>query len=210
MTNLITFPAMPLRPVLCGPDVSPSVALVPDQLHVALTVDDGTGVRPVTHDDLQAWHTTVEALMPMALNRLEQESDASRWLGIDTVPGMALYPAEDGESSARMLILPRLIDDWPLAGVAVIAPTRDQLIAVPLGEMADLDALNVMVSTARYAHKGGNNPLSDQAFWTDGRVWRPIRVRHSAEGVEVHLPEEARSGISQLAAMGLVALAGEA
>ncbi len=209
MTTLITFPAMPIRPVLCGPERLPSAALVPGQLHVALTVDDGTGVRPVTSDDLVAWNTTVEALLPMALDRLAAESDASSWLGIDTVPGMALYPATDGESSARMLILPRLIHDWPLAGVAVIAPTRDQLIAVPLGEMADLDALNVMVSTARYAHRG-DKPLSDQAFWTDGRVWRPIRVHHDDEGVEVHLPEEARAGISQLAAMGLVALAGEA
>lgn len=210
MTSLITFPAMPLRPILCGPDVEPSIPLVEGHLHIALTVDDGVGLRKVTRQDLAAWNATLEDLYRVALQRLGQESDAYAWMGVDTVPGMALYQAEDGLSSSRMLILDQLVDDWPIAGVVVAVPGRDQLIAVPLTEIGDIDALNVMVTAAGMAFEDGDAPLTNQAFWTDGETWELVRVEHEQDNVRVYLPERARAAIRRLAAMGLVACAGEA
>lgn len=211
MTTLLPFPAMPLRPVLCGPDEQPSLPLVDGLLHVGLTVDEGTSLRRVTAEDLTSWNATIEQLVPIAMERLASESRKSDWLGVDTVPGMALYQSGDGQSSSRMLVLDRLVDDWPLAGVVVVVPSPDQLIAVPLAEMDDLDALNVMVTAARIVFDNeGEAGLTDQAFWTDGSSWHHVRVEHDGDHTQVFLPPLAQAGVARLAAMGLVATAGEA
>ena len=210
MSTLLTFPAMPLRPVLCSPDTQLSLPVVEGLLHVALTVDDGAGIRPVDESDLEAWNATLEQLLPVALDRLTRESSDRDWIGVDTVPGMALYQADDGRSSSRMLILDHLVDDWPLAGIAVVVPAPDQLIVVPLNDMEDLDALNVTVTAAKIAAEREADALTDQAFWTDGTAWHHIKVEHDGDHTQVYLPAPAQAGIGRLAAMGLVATAGEA
>lgn len=210
MTSLLPIPAMPLDARLVSPDVQPSLPLVDGLVHVALWVDDGAGPRLVTDEDLQAWNSTLDGLLPAALERLREASAAADWIGVETVPGMALYQALDGNSSARALILGHLVRDWPLAGVAVVTPSPDQLIAVPLHSVDDLDALNVMIASARVAWENSASPLTDQALWTDGTRWHHIRVAHDPDHIEVRLPPAAEHAIRQLAAMGLVATAGEA
>ncbi len=210
MSNLYAIPAMPLRPVLCGPGDEPSAPVVPGLLHVGLTLDEGDGTRRVTHGDLAAWGVTLDALLPLALERLAAESPVAGWHPVEPVPGLALYQALDGHSSARMLVLDRMLDDWPLGGVVVTVPSADQLMAVPLHAIDDLDALNVMVTAAQLAHGASDAPLSDQAFWTDGTRWEHVQVTHHDDTVQVVLPPQARLGITRLAALGMVAAAGEA
>lgn len=205
-----TLLAMPLRPRLIGPEAPLSVAFVPGHLHVALTVDDGAGPRPVTEADLTAWGTTVEQLLPMAINRLRRESRINDWQPIDTVPGMSTLVTGDGAAAARMLCISDLVGDWPLGGIIVVAPTPDQLLAVALHDVSDIEALNVMISAAQFAHMGAEEPLSNQAFWTDGHGWEHVAIRHCESEVDVSLPDALRDRLGHLAAMGMVAIAGEA
>lgn len=205
-----TMIAMPLRPRLVQPDVRPSVPLVEGQLHIALTVDVGDGPRPVTEVDLEAWSTTIEDLLPMAVTRLRRESRIEDWRPVDTVPGMNTLITGDGASSSRMLCMDDLVGDWPLGGVIIAVPSPDQILVVPLHDVSDIEALNIMISAAHFAHMSAEEPLSNQAFWTDGHAWEHVFIQHNESDVEVSLPETLRNRLGHLAAMGLVATAGEA
>ncbi len=208
--STVIFPAMPLRPRLVTPDVTPSMPLIPGELHVALTVDEGAGPRDVDEDDLTAWNATIAQLLPMAISRMDRESSKSSWRAVDTIPGMFLLRSGDSNASARMLNLHNLMEFWPTGGVCVIVPSPDQLMAVPLTSVSDIDALNVMVTAAHYAHGSAEHPLSDQAFWTDGNQWHLITLTHSDDDVHMDAPTPLLDTLTRLAAIDLVAVAGEA
>ena len=192
------------------PNETPSVPFIDGQLHIGLQVDDGAVVRPVTESDLLEWRTSVEALLPEALQALANDTDWREWQVVHTVPGMELYLAGDGLSSSRMLVLDNLVYAWPLGGIVIAIPSADQLMAVRLDSIDDLDALNVMVTAAFYAHGQAEKGLTDQVFWNDGERWRHLRVVHGSTLVEIDPPAAFVEAVGRLAAMDMVATAGEA
>lgn len=208
--STLAFPAMPLRPSLVTPEVVPSMALIPGTLHIALTVDEGSGPRRVDAGDLIAWNTTIDELLPMAINRMNRESSKNSWRSVDTIPGILLLRTGDGNASARMLNIQTLMEYWPTGGVVIIVPSADQLMAVPLTSVADLNALNVMVTAAHYAYGSAEEPLSDQAFWTDGTRWHQINVTHTEEDTHMDAPVQLLNTINHLAAIDMVSVPAEA
>jgi hypothetical protein len=201
---------MRILPRLVSPTEQPSVPFIDGQLHIGLLVDDGVVVRPVTENDLLIWRTSIEALMPKAIEALGSNTDWRDWQAVHTVPGMELYLAGDGLSSSRMLIMEQLVHAWPFGGVVVAVPSADQLMAVRLDSVSDLDALNVMVTAAHYASIQSENGLSDQVFWHDGERWHHLDVVHNLRSVEIDPPAAFMDAIGHLAAMGMVMAAGEA
>lgn len=210
MSQLLPFPGLPIRPVLYGPDEPNSLVLVPGVLRVGLMLDEATGSRRVTPDDLTAWGASLPSLLALALTRMEQDSATDHWVSVDAVPGLSLYQAPDGHNAARMLLLDRLVPVWPVAGLVVAVPANEQLFAVALDRLDDLEALNVLVVAAGLAHQATDRPITDQAFWTDGRRCLPIAVDHEGDEVVVTLPPEAHEAVARLAALGFAAVAGEA
>ena len=204
------FPAMPIRPRLCGPDVRMSVPLVDDQVRVCLTVNDGTQVRVVTEHDLRDWNVSFDTLLEVAVDALRRESAPSDWRPVDTVPGMAMLVTGDARASTRMLLIDELIGDHPLGGVVVVVPAHDQLMAVPLRDVEDLEAMNVMVSAAHFAWESSDQPLTNQAFWHDGQRWHRVDVEHIDDEVHIRPAPEMLNRINQLAAIGLVGAIAEA
>ena len=204
------FPAMPIRPKIVGPEVQPSIPLVEGLLHVALTVDDGGHPRLVTQEDLDSWGASLEALVEVARERLLLESGPRDWIEVDTVPGMIMLVGGDERASNRMLVMEHMLRDWPLGGVVVVVPATDQLLAVPMTNVSQLDAMNVMVTAANYAYQSTSMPITNQAFWTDGKSWHPIVITHNDAEVHIEPPPALLDAIGRLASMGLVAVAGEA
>jgi len=199
-----------ILPRLVSPTEQPSVPFIDGQLHIGLQIDDGTIVRPVTEADLLEWRTSIEALLPKAIAELAVDTDWRDWQVVHTVPGMELYLAGDGLSSSRMLVLERLVHAWPLGGVVIAVPSSDQLMAVRLDSVVDLDALNVMVTAAHYAKSQSNTGLSDQVYWNDGKRWHHLRVVHKETTVEIDPPAAFVDTVGRLAAMDMVVAAGEA
>ncbi len=199
-----------ILPQFVSPTHQPSVPFIEGQLNIGLVVDDGVVTRPVTETDLLQWRTSIEALLPDAIATLADDTDWRDWQVVHTVPGMELYLAGDGLSSSRMLVLDRLVHAWPLGGVVVAVPSADQLMAVRLDSVADLDALNVMVTAAGYANNQSDAGLSDQVFWHDGERWHHMRVVHDTMTVEIDPPTAFVDAIGRLAAMDMVMAAGEA
>lgn len=211
MTHLLPFPGLPVRPVLFGPEEPDTLPVVAGVLHVGLVLDDVDGPRRVTQEDLGAWGASTASLLALALNRLALGSDADRWVPVEAVPGLAIYQAEDGESASRLLVIDQLISAWPLGGVVVGIPASNQLFAVTLETLDDLDALNVLVVATQFAYEAADQPLTDRVFWTDGRRWLPVAVRHTDDDeVVVELPDAAQAALGRLAALGFAAVAGEA
>lgn len=203
-------PGFTFLPRLVRPGDQPSVEIVAGHLSVGLTVEEGMVVRPVTAEDLEAWSTTVEALLPLALRRLREESPEASWQTVHSVPGMRLFLSGDGQSASRMLIIDHLVQTWPLGGVIVACPSPDQFLCVPLDTVEDLDALNVMATATRFAHQVSRHPLSDQVFWHDGERWHHLEVRHAEDSVEIDPPSAFLETIGRLAAVDLVPVAAEA
>jgi hypothetical protein len=201
---------MPIRPRICGPEVQPSLPLVEGHLHIALTVDDGGDPRLVTQDDLDAWGTSLDVLIDVARQRLLLESGPSDWIDVETVPGMIMLVGGDERASNRILVMDHMLREWPLGGVVVVVPAADQLLAVPMTEVSQLDALHVMITAAHYAHGTSSVPITDQAFWTNGQEWHTISIRHTESEVHIEPPAALLDVIGQLASMGMVAVAGEA
>lgn len=205
-----SFPGLPLRPRLCDPQFTPSIPLIDGHLHAAVYLDDGVDERPVTEEDCKQWGTTLSALMEVACERLRAESSPLDWCPVDTVPGMLLLAGGDGHASNRMLIFEEMFQDLPLGGVAIVVPSQDQILAVPLSDVTQLDALHTMFSAAFHANATSTQPLTDQAFWTDGKSWRHVELFHGEEETEVEPPDDMLDAIGRVASMGLVAIAGEA
>lgn len=204
-------PGLTLRPRLVRPGVAwPSLELVPGHLAVGLTVEEKEAVRQVTSGDLSRWSTSVERLMPLALDQLRLESPRARWQPVSSVPGMKLFLSGDGESASRMLIMGHLLQNWPLGGVIVACPSADQFLCVPLDSVEDLDVLHVMATATRFAHQVAREPLSDQIFWSDGKGWHHLRIRHTDQAVEIDPPDEFLATIGRLAAVDLAGTAAEA
>ena len=204
-------PGLTLRPSLLPPGDPASVELVPGHLSVGLTVEaSDEDVRPVGEGDLASWKTSIEALMPLALEQLKVESPKPRWQAVSSVPGMRLFLSGDGQSATRMLIIDHLMQSWPLGGVIVACPSPDQFLCIPLDTVEDLDALNVLATATRFAHQVARNPLSDQVFWCDGHRWHHLAVRHGDNHVEIDPPPAFLETVGRLAAVDLVGAAAEA
>ena len=208
--NPLDAPRTRILPRLVSPTVRPSVPFIDGQLHIGLQIDDGTTVRPVTDADLLSWRTSIEALLPNAVERLGEDTNWRDWQVVHTVPGMELYLAGDGVSASRMLILDQLVHAWPLGGMVVAVPSTDQLMAVRLDSAADLDALNIMVTAAHYARSQSDTGLSDQIFWNDGQRWHHLQVIHGDTSVAIDPPLAFVQSIGRLTAMDMIVAAGEA
>jgi len=204
-------PGLTLRPRLIRPGgAQPSLELVRDHLAVGLMVEEDDALRRVTVQDLADWRTSLEKLLPLALEQLRQDSPSSRWQPVSSAPGTRLFLSGDGESASRMLIMGHLLQAWPLGGVIVACPSADQFLCVPLDSVEDLEAIHVLATATRFAHQVAREPLSDQVFWNDGSQWHHLLVRHTDQAVEIDPPPEFLATIGRLAAVDLVEAAAEA
>ena len=203
-------PGARVLPLLVSPTACPSEPFLDGQLHIGLQLDDGTTRRRITEADLLHAKTSIAALLPKALAALRTDTSWKDWQVVHTVPGMEAYLAGDGVSASRLLIFDQLVHAWPLGGVVVAVPAADQLLAVRLDSTADLDALNVMVTAAHYAHSQSACGLSDQIFWHDGERWHHLPVVHTEVSVAIDPPPTFMETIGRLAAMEMVGAAGEA
>lgn len=186
------------------------VELVPGCLSIGLVADSPSGVRAVEDADLERWGVTMNELLPAAIENLRTRSTTDAWYSLRAVPGMRVYLAGDGNAGARVLILRDLIQPWPLGGVLVSVPTPDQLIAVPLDDLEQLEAFQVLVQSGRLAHELGREPVSDQVLWIDGGQIAHVHVKHGEDTVEVLPPPHFLKMIEKLAALKMVHAAGEA
>lgn len=112
----------------------PHVALHAEPPHVVLT-DDLWGVLAYETEDqfvridapvLKSWNVSFEKLWPEALARLEQRSRAGSTYIVDGVRELRFG---DGNDSARVLLSP-LLDKQPLAGGAVVAMPKEDVLLV--------------------------------------------------------------------------------
>ena len=182
---------------------------VPGKLSVALTTDTRDGPQPVDVADLERWHETAQGLMATALENLRRRSQADSWYPLQTVPGLSVYLAHDGLAASRLLLLPEMLDRWPLGGVVSAVPTPDQLFVLPIEHLDDVSALQTLVQSSTMAHAMGDFPLSDQIFWCDDRGWRHVQVEHGPDTLEIIPPPEFLDRVRQIAALSLVRTVGE-
>lgn len=112
----------------------PWSALRPESPHVAVTEDlwgvlafetDDSFVR-IESETLAKWNVDFDKVWPDALKRLEERSQQGATF---MVGGVRELRFKDGNDSARVL-LPSLIAKQPLAGGAVVAIPRDDLLLV--------------------------------------------------------------------------------
>lgn len=181
--------------------------IVPGRLWGDLVLDED-GVA-VTAGDLRSWELTAEEAWRMALRNLASRSSPSRWQAVETVPGMSIYLPGGGDASARVLLLPHLLD-VPPEGVLVGLPAREHLIVVPLDDFAHLPAIRVLATASQLAHAQSSESLTDQLFWFDGARLVHVPVTHDGESVEVLPPPELHAAVERLGRRMVVKLVAEA
>lgn len=187
-----------------------AIPLVPGQLFLTLHYELGDALRPVTAQDLARWGVTQSELFEHGLDRLHDTTSGEDWQRVDTVPGMAVLLTPDGAAASRLAVFERLVEEWPLGGYVVGTPSANQLFVVPLDSVTDLDGLQVLVNAVHYACTMASVALTDQIFWHDGAGWRHIGVTHDSEDVRMTPPPAFLENVGRLAAMDMVAAAGEA
>lgn len=165
---------------------------------------------PLAPRDLTAPGWDEPAAWRAAERLLARTTARSDLRGIDTLPGLWALVSGDGLAASRMALLPQLFDPLPLGGLVAAVPGPDQLLVVPLDSAGSLDALQILAGSLGQAAERGEEPLSDQLFWFDGRRWVPIPVVHASEDVTVLPPPDFLRALNRLAAIDLVSVAGEA
>ena len=89
-------------------------------------------------------------------------------------------------------------------------PSEDLLVCTSIHAVEDLDRLILLADACKVAAAQAQHPLTDQLFWCDGERWLHLPVVTQGQQLHIIPPTSFRKCLDQLAALGLVALAGEA
>ena len=184
--------------------------LVPGHLHAAIALDhDGVPV-PITTGELSLLGVTRTEAWELACANLRERSEPDDLRPVDTLPGLRFLKASDGLAASRFVLLDELLRPMPLGGVVVAVPEVSQLLCVPLDSARAIDGLQALASAVGHLEATRPYLLSDQLFWFDGKIWRPIPVHHGDEDITVLPPPAFLQMMSHLASMDWVQVAGEA
>ncbi len=188
----------------------PGTVIVPSLLEAGLVLETTAGEIDVGWEDLEAWGLSFEEGWEAALETLRVRSTPSRWSPVATVPGMQIYLPGGADAASRALLLPELLEPFPIEGALFAVPERDQLLVVPLHDFAHLSAVQVLVSAAQVATRSTRRPLTDQLFWTDGDRIAHVRVTHRGEETDVVPPPGFLEAAERLATGALAPRVAEA
>jgi hypothetical protein len=180
-----------------------AVVLDPEHVAVGFVLEDGT---PITRRDLARWREPVDDVFRTSLANLLARSPTDAWLEASTVDGLYQYDVRDGLAASRMLLLPQLLEPWPLEGVVIAAPSPSRLLVAPLEEAEDLKALPSLLKVASLHAGVDPDPLVSHAYWFDGAAYRPLAMN----GGELVLPAAFIAAINRLTSVRAVALQGVA
>lgn len=181
---------------LSAPWVEP---LADGHLLLALARDTPTAVRWVTPLELPRLGMPLAAARRLALENLDELSTLARQAVVAGGDRVVL-DSGDGYDAARLLLLPGWLP--AVRGVFAVVPSRDLLLAIPVGGRADLpDALRAAAQLQVRAEALAQRlpyPLSPQLFWRSEGLLARVPTSRQDGSVALTLPEEvARAAVGE-------------
>lgn len=199
-----------LRPRMTTYPTAWSVEVVAGILWATVEVWDAGVWHPLDHQLLLRYGLTKEQALQLALKRLAHHDTAAAWHHIPEAPGVHIFTTGEVHSAAQLLLLPKLFAQWPEAGLAACLPCEELLVCAPLRVVTDLEKITILADANRHLTPNAGTPLSPEIFWCDSERWHHLPVDHHEGELHLHPPPALRRCIDRIAALGLVATAGEA
>jgi len=199
-----------LRPRMTTHPTPWSVEVVAGILWATVEVHEAGTWHPLDSASLKRLGLTKEEALTSALKRLTHHDTAAAWHHIPEAPGVHIFTTGEVHSAAQLLLLPKLFAEWPDAGLVACCPCEELLVCAPLRVVTDLEKITILADANRQLAPTAGTPLSPEVFWCDSQSWHHLPIEHREGELHLHPPEPLRLCIDRIAALGLVATAGEA
>lgn len=199
-----------LRPRVINRREPGAMELVSGLLWVIIEERKNGDWRPVQPQELAVRGLSPRTAMNYALKRLQNAASPFNWHSIKEAPGVHVFTTGDACSAAHLLLLKQRFTQWPEGGVIAGCPSEELLVCTSIHAVEDLDRLILLADACKVAAAQAQHPLTDQLFWCDGERWLHLPVVTQGQQLHIIPPTSFRKCLDQLAALGLVALAGEA
>ena len=201
---------MDLRPRVINQRQPGALELVSGLLWVITEEHRNGEWRPLQPHELAVRGLTPSTALNYALKRLQNAASPFNWHSIKEAPGVHVFTTGDARSAAHLLLLKQRFTHWPEGGVIAGCPSEDLLVCTSIHQVEDLDRLILLADACRVAASHAQHPLTDQLFWCDGERWFHLPVVCQGDQLHIIPPASFRKSLDHLAALGLVAMAGEA
>ena len=192
---------LPISAVIEKPDGGLEHVLVDNTLAVHL-YDDETRLR-VDADQLSALRVTDAAAFIAARRRRQARLLGARIAQHAAAPAIQLVSSEEGDAANLLLCLRDIVRPFPPNGVLVMVPAANQLMVLPLVDLASLGWMDVLVNAGHTAFRTADRPFSTDLFWYDGSDFATFSQEMTEVGIRLDPPPGFRTALRSLASRAL-------
>jgi len=158
-------------------------------LIACLVVDHAETMRYVTEDMVTESGKPGEEWLERGLANLRERTPEGCLEQIDEDSGLLVCCTGDAYDAARALLLDDLLPETRELGCFVGAPSRDQLLVVPVTGKGFVQ-VHLLHHLIEKAYKTAPYTISDKLFWVHEGTWREFRIEFKDKTLSVWPPEE--------------------